>query len=138
VHFNPSVRATTGRLLQGVERIHLIEPLPYPDFIGLINRARLILTDSGGIQEEALSLGKPTLILRDTTERPEILRAGVARLVGAGGSRLVNEVIRLLDQPEEYDRMAQRCADFGDGHAAQRIADILLESGLAGGDQARR
>ncbi len=128
VHYNPQVRAIVARILAGVERIHMIEPLSYPDFIQLLKKSMLVLTDSGGIQEEALSLGKPTFILRDTTERPEILTAGVARLVGTDRERIFSEVSRIMSDPVAYTTMTRASSVFGDGRAAKRIVDILLKT----------
>lgn len=128
VHLNPNVRSVVHRILDGVERVHLIEPLDYVAFVHLMNRAYLILTDSGGIQEEAPSLGKPVLVLRKATERPEVLEAGAAKLVGTDPENIVQETLRLLEDEDEYQRMATVPNPFGDGHAAERIIRIILES----------
>lgn len=125
VHRNPNVRETAGRTLNGDERIHLVEPMEYLPFVHLMNRSYLILTDSGGIQEEAPSLGKPVLVLRETTERPEGIEAGTARLVGTSPERIVTETASLLDDPAHYRAMANAVNPYGDGHAAERIADVL-------------
>jgi UDP-N-acetylglucosamine 2-epimerase (non-hydrolysing) len=125
VHLNPNVRAPVGDLLTGHPRIHLLEPMRYEHFIHLMARAYLILTDSGGIQEEAPVLGKPILIMRETTERPEAIEAGTARLVGTNRHRIVAEAERLLRDGEIYSQMAHAGSPFGDGHAAERIANIL-------------
>lgn len=125
VHLNPHVQEPVKRILGGIERIHLIKPLDYVSFVQLMNRAYLILTDSGGIQEEAPSLGKPVLVMRKTTERPEALEAGTAKLVGTEPERIVEETLCLLRNPEEYQRMSSAKNPFGDGQAAQRIASIL-------------
>jgi len=126
VHLNPNVRVTVERLLGGVDRVHLIEPLDYVAFVRLMNRAYLILTDSGGIQEEAPSLGRPVLVMRETTERPEAIEAGTARLVGTDPDAIVHETLRLLEDQDAYARMADAPNPFGDGHAAERIVDALL------------
>ena len=125
VHYNPNVRAQVYKILNGVERVHLIEPLEYRSFIHLLDRAHLILTDSGGIQEEAPSLGKPVLVLRETTERPEGIEAGTARLVGTDVRNIVTAVATLLDDQEAYQAMACAVNPYGDGTAAVRIADAL-------------
>jgi UDP-N-acetylglucosamine 2-epimerase len=131
VHLNPNVREPVNRILAGHARIHLIEPLRYEQFVHLMARAYLILTDSGGIQEEAPFLGKPTLVMRETTERPEAIAAGTALLVGTGETSIVEWCERLLRNPSQYERMAQAGSPFGDGKASRRIVDILL--GKAGG-----
>jgi UDP-N-acetylglucosamine 2-epimerase (non-hydrolysing) len=125
VHLNPNVREPVYRMLGGVERVHLIEPLDYIPFVHLMKASYLILTDSGGIQEEAPSLGKPVLVLRNITERPEAVEAGAAKLVGTDPQRIVVETLRLLQDPSEYSKMANVPNPFGDGKAALRIADIL-------------
>ena len=126
VHLNPRVREPVGRILCGQPRIHLLEPLRYEQFAHLMGLAYLILTDSGGIQEEAPVLGKPTLIMRETTERPEAIEAGTARLVGTNRQRIVAEAERLLCDEDLYSTMAHVGNPFGDGQAAERIVDILL------------
>ena len=103
----------------------LIDPLDYVPFVDLMRRAYLLLTDSGGIQEEAPSLGKPVLVLRENTERPEAVTAGTARLVGTGKGRIVKEAEHLLDDPQAYQQMARRHNPYGDGKASERIADVL-------------
>jgi UDP-N-acetylglucosamine 2-epimerase len=128
VHLNPNVQKPVREILGGVERIHLIEPLAYPDFVHLMARSALVNTDSGGLQEEAPALGKPVLVMRRTTERPEAVAAGVAKLVGTETAAIVAAVETLLRDPAAYDAMANAVSPFGDGHAAQRIADILLGS----------
>ncbi len=125
VHCNPSVRQTVGCLLAEHPRIHLLEPLDYPSFIDLLSRSHLVLTDSGGIQEEAPTLGKPVLVLRRTTDRPETLQAGTARLVGSDPETIVAEASRLLDDAAHYQRMAERHDTFGDGRASERIVAAL-------------
>jgi UDP-N-acetylglucosamine 2-epimerase (non-hydrolysing) len=125
VHLNPNVREPVYRMLSGMERVHLIEPLDYISFVHLMKASYLILTDSGGIQEEAPSLGKPVLVLRNTTERPEAVEAGAAKLVGTDPQRIVAETLRLLQDPSGYSKMANVPNPFGDGKAALRIVDIL-------------
>jgi len=125
VHLNPNVRGPVRRLLGGVDRISLIEPLDYVRFVHLMNRAYLILTDSGGIQEEAPSLGKPVLVMRETTERPEAIEAGAAKLVGTKTECIVEETLRLLQNHDQYAKMANARNPFGDGQAARQIVDIL-------------
>jgi UDP-N-acetylglucosamine 2-epimerase (non-hydrolysing) len=126
VHPNPNVRATVEAHLKGVDRIRLIEPLGYIEFVALMSRAHVLLTDSGGIQEEAPSLGKPVLVMRDKTERPEAVEAGTARLVGTSVERIVSETAFLLDDREEYERRAKVHNPYGDGRASERIREILL------------
>ena len=126
VHPNPNVRKTANEVLAGVPRIHLIEPLDYRPFVQLMNKCYLILSDSGGVQEEAPTLGKPVLVLRKTTERPEAIEVGTAKLVGVDKQNIIDEVQRLLSDPKEYKRMTTRGNPYGDGRTAQRIVDILL------------
>jgi UDP-N-acetylglucosamine 2-epimerase (non-hydrolysing) len=125
VHPNPNVRAAVNRHLAGRPNITVLDPLDYVRFVDLMRRAYLLLTDSGGIQEEAPSLGKPVLVLREKTERPEAVSAGTARLVGTDERRIVEEAERLLDDPHAYQRMARRDNPYGDGKASERIADVL-------------
>ena len=127
VHLNPNVRQVVNADLGGTQSIHLIEPLPYPDLLRLLARSELILTDSGGIQEEAPSLHKPVLVLRETTERPEAIEAGAGMLVGTDTDRIVAEASRLLTDRTAYDRMINITNPFGDGHAAERIVQILAD-----------
>jgi len=126
VHLNPNVREPVYRILGETENIHLIEPLEYDRFAFLMNKAYLILTDSGGIQEEAPSLGKPVLVMREKTERPEAIEAGTARLVGTDSERIFTETQRLLDNADKYHKMARAVNPFGDGKAAERIVQVLL------------
>jgi UDP-N-acetylglucosamine 2-epimerase (non-hydrolysing) len=121
VHLNPNVQEPVHRILGDCPRVHLIAPLDYIAFIHLMQRCHLILTDSGGIQEEAPSLGKPVLLMRDTTERPEGVAAGAVRLVGTDVNSIVSETLQLLNQPAHYAAMAQAGNPYGDGQAAQRI-----------------
>ncbi len=124
VHPNPNVRGVMEKALAGYDNIALIDPLDYPNFVNLLNIADIMLTDSGGVQEEAPALGKPVLVMRETTERPEGVEAGTARLVGTDCGRIVGEVTRLLDDAAAYRAMAQAVNPYGDGKAAQRIAAL--------------
>ena len=128
VHLNPQVRAVMKAELAGLDNVALLEPLDYPQFARLLDISHLMLTDSGGVQEEAPALGKPVLVMRETTERPEGIAAGTARLVGTDADRIVRETNRLLDDPAAYAAMAQAHNPFGDGRAAERIADLLAAS----------
>ncbi|HUT24816.1 MAG TPA: UDP-N-acetylglucosamine 2-epimerase (non-hydrolyzing) [Sumerlaeia bacterium] len=125
VHLNPNVRGPVSEMLGALSNVHLIEPLEYLPFIALMERSVLILSDSGGIQEEAPSLGRPVLVMRDTTERPEAVEAGVAKLVGCDERRIVEETARLLTDPNAYAAMTQTENPFGDGTAARQIVDVL-------------
>lgn len=125
VHLNPQVQEPARRILGGHDRIHLLPPADYAAFAHLMARATLIITDSGGIQEEAPTLGKPTLVMRRETERPEAIEAGTARLVGTDPARIVGEAERLLRDPDAYAAMARVANPFGDGHAAARIVDVI-------------
>ncbi len=127
VHRNPNVSGPAHALLAGHPGVRLIDPLPYVPFVDLMLRSHLIITDSGGIQEEAPSLGKPVLVMREKTERPEAVEAGTVRLVGTDEERIVAEANRLLDDEVEYERMARTHNPYGDGHACDRIAETLLE-----------
>lgn len=138
VHLNPKVQQVARATLAGCPGVHLIAPQDYLPFVYLMRRAYLIVTDSGGIQEEAPGLGKPVLVTRDTTERPEAIEAGTARLVGASGERLRAALTELLDTPRAYAAMAQARHAFGDGQAARRIARRLLQSGGTGEKSADR
>jgi UDP-N-acetylglucosamine 2-epimerase (non-hydrolysing) len=126
VHLNPNVRETVYSILSNHKRIHLIPPLDYKDLCFFMDHSYLILTDSGGIQEEAPSLGKPVLVMRDTTERPEAVEAGVAKIVGTDPETIINATQTLLMNKIEYQKMAKQSNPFGDGKAADRIAKILL------------
>lgn len=126
VHLNPNVRGPVFSRLGGTEAIRLIEPLDYPDFVALMTRSDLILTDSGGIQEEAPALRKPVLVMRDTSERPEAIEAGVARLVGTDPAEIEAGVAELLDDPRRYAAMANGATPYGDGRASARIVADLL------------
>jgi UDP-N-acetylglucosamine 2-epimerase (non-hydrolysing) len=128
VHLNPNVREPVNRLLSGVPNVHLIEPLDYLPFVYLMNRAHIILTDSGGIQEEGPSLGKPVLVMRDTTERPEAVAAGTVKLVGTHSDRITHNLHELLTDQTAYERMSFAHNPYGDGQACQRILDTLASS----------
>lgn len=125
IHMNPVVRETADSILGGDDRIHIIEPLEVLDFHNFLSRSYLILTDSGGIQEEAPSLGKPVLVLRDTTERPEGIEAGTLRLVGTEEEAIYRNFKELLENEEEYEKMSKASNPYGDGFASERIANIL-------------
>jgi len=125
VHLNPNVQKPVNQLLAGLDNIHLIPPQGYRAFVALMANATLILTDSGGVQEEAPSLGKPVLVMRDTTERPEGVEAGTVKLVGADADAIVSEASRLLLDQNAYDAMANAKNPYGDGHAADRIVAAL-------------
>ena len=126
VHRNPKVREIVREELGGLERVHLIDPLDYEPFANLMARVDIVLTDSGGIQEEAPSLGKPVLVLRDTTERPEAVAAGTVRLIGTDEQRVYEETMRLLTEPTAYTHMAEAVNPYGDGEASRRIIEAIL------------
>jgi UDP-N-acetylglucosamine 2-epimerase (non-hydrolysing) len=126
VHPNPNVREPVHRALAGLKNVLLIEPLSYVPFVDLMRRAHILLTDSGGIQEEGPSLGKPILVMREKTERPEAVEAGTVRLVGTDEDRIVGQAELLLDDREEYERVARVHNPYGDGHASPRISDAIL------------
>jgi len=128
VHLNPSVREPVFRLLDGLDNVHLIEPLSYLPFVALMNRSTVILTDSGGVQEEAPSLGKPVLVMREVTERPEAVEAGTVRLVGTNIKTIVDSVTQLLTDSNAYAAMAQSINPYGDGKACGRIASAIAEN----------
>lgn len=125
IHMNPVVRQTAEDILGGMDRLHIIEPLDVLDFHNFLNHSYLVLTDSGGIQEEAPSLGKPVLVMRDTTERPEGIAAGTLKLVGTEEETIYRYFKQLLEDPETYARMSTSSNPYGDGFASKRIADIL-------------
>lgn len=127
VHLNPNVKGPVERLLDNAANIKLIAPQDYLPFVHLMRRAHIILTDSGGVQEEAPSLGKPVLVMRDTTERPEAVDAGTVKLVGTDTGLIIAEATRLLDDTSAYDAMARAHNPYGDGKAAERICDIILD-----------
>lgn len=128
VHLNPNVQEPVNRLLKDVDNIFLIKPQDYLPFVYLMSRAYLILTDSGGVQEEAPSLGKPVLVMRDTTERPEAVEAGTVKLVGTDYDAIVNEASLLLSDNQAYEKMSFAHNPYGDGTACQRIAEIILKN----------
>ena len=127
VHPNPNVVAVMDRMLGAYENVARIDPLDYPHFIRALGMAHLVLTDSGGVQEEAPALGKPVLVMRDTTERPEGVTAGTARLVGADSDRIVSGIFTLLDDSQAYQAMARAHNPFGDGHASARIVRVVAD-----------
>ena len=125
IHKNPLVRQVANEIFKDDDKIKLIEPLDVVDFHNMMNKAYMILTDSGGVQEEAPSLGKPVLVLRNTTERPEALSAGTVKLVGTNYDKIVNEVCTLLDNEMEYEKMSKAVNPYGDGLACSRIVNYL-------------
>jgi len=127
VHLNPKVQEPVRRILADVENVLLIDPLAYQDFIWMMNRAKLIITDSGGVQEEAPSLGKPVLVMRDTTERPEALEAGTVVLVGTDKSLIVKEALDLLNNPTRYETMSRLHNPYGDGKSSERIVEFIAK-----------
>lgn len=127
IHMNPKVREVANEIFSDCDRIRLIEPLEVFDFHNFQNKSYIILSDSGGIQEEAPSLGKPVLVLRDTTERPEGIEAGTLKLVGTDEETIYKETKKLLTDKEEYDRMSKASNPYGDGHTSERIADAIIE-----------
>lgn len=127
IHMNPKIREIASNVIGDNERIKIIEPLEVIDFHNFINRSYLILTDSGGIQEEAPSLGKPVLVLRDTTERPEGIEAGTLKLVGTEEETIYRETTKLLKEQEEYNKMSKAVNPYGDGTASRQIVDIIIE-----------
>jgi len=127
VHLNPNVQKPVKEILSDLDNIHLIEPLQYEEFIFLMDKSYMIITDSGGVQEEAPSLGKPVLVMRDTTERPEAVKAGTVKLVGADKDKIIKETQNLLDDKISYEKMSKAHNPYGDGKAAKRIVDFLKE-----------
>ncbi|WP_333804605.1 non-hydrolyzing UDP-N-acetylglucosamine 2-epimerase [Sulfurospirillum sp.] len=125
VHLNPNVRQPVQDILAGIANIYLIEPLQYESFVYMMNKSYLIITDSGGVQEEAPSLGKPVLVMRDTTERPEAVKAGTVKLVGTNIDMIVNEAQKLLDNEQEYEKMSKAHNPYGDGQACKKIVDFI-------------
>jgi UDP-N-acetylglucosamine 2-epimerase (non-hydrolysing) len=128
VHLNPNVQQPVNAMLTGRGNVHLIAPLDYEPFVYLLKHSHIVLTDSGGIQEEAPSLGKPVLVMRDVTERPEAIEAGTVRLVGADCDRIVSNVVELLDNEDSYAVMARAHNPYGDGKACERIISVLRKS----------
>lgn len=137
VHLNPNVREPVHRLLDGHSNVHLIAPLDYLPFVYLMRRSHLVLTDSGGVQEEAPSLGKPVLVMRDVTERPEAVAAGTVELVGTNADRITAAVARLLDDPARHGQFARRSNPYGDGQACRRIAAALAGRAVEAFEPAR-
>ncbi len=127
VHLNPNVRKPVNKVLSKIENIKLVEPFQYEEFVYLMSKSYLILTDSGGIQEEAPSLGKPVLVMRDTTERPEAVKAGTVKLVGSSQDNIVKEVQILLDDLNQYHAMSKACNPYGDGFSSKKIVNKLKE-----------
>ena len=127
IHMNPKVRKAAHEELDGFDRLHIIDPLEVLDFHNFMARSYLILTDSGGIQEECPSYGKPVLVMRDTTERPEGIEAGTLKLVGTNENVIYKNFKLLLENEDEYNKMSHASNPYGDGHACERIADILEE-----------
>ncbi len=125
VHLNPNVRKPVLKILRKIPNIHLKEPLDYPSFVWLMNKSYIILTDSGGVQEEAPSLGKPVLVMRDITERTEGIEAGTAKIVGTDKEKIIRETLELLNDKSVYDKMAKTVNPYGDGNASKRIIDII-------------
>jgi UDP-N-acetylglucosamine 2-epimerase (non-hydrolysing) len=132
VHLNPRVQEPVRRVLDGCGNVHLVEPQEYLPFVYLLMRAHIVITDSGGVQEEAPSLGKPVLVMRDTTERPEAVEAGTVMLVGTDEERIVTEADTLLDDPSAYRRMSAAHNPYGDGHAAGRIVQAIEVPAMSG------
>jgi UDP-N-acetylglucosamine 2-epimerase (non-hydrolysing) len=131
VHLNPKVQEPVNRILGNHPRIHLVDPLSYEPFVWLLNQSDIVLTDSGGVQEEAPSFGKPVLVMRDTTERPEGVEAGNAKLVGTCQETIETELIRLLTNPAAYAEMADAQNPYGDGTASRQIADVLASQAVS-------
>ena len=129
VHLNPNIQHPVQDILSGTEGIHLLEPIDYEPFVFLMNYSYMVLTDSGGIQEEAPSLGKPVLVMRDTTERPEGIEAGTVKLVGTGTDEIVTPALQLLGDQTLYEQMSKAVNPYGDGRAAKRIVDVLASVG---------
>jgi UDP-N-acetylglucosamine 2-epimerase (non-hydrolysing) len=127
VHLNPNVRSPVNRLLSNIDNIYLIEPLDYFQFVKLMDKSYIILTDSGGIQEEAPSLGKPVVVMRDTTERPESIEAGTVTLVGSNKEKIIHAVDKLLTDKNSYNKMAKAHNPYGDGYASNRIRKYIKE-----------
>lgn len=131
VHLNPKVQKAANEILTGIGNVHLIAPQPYRDFVWLMAQSTLIVTDSGGVQEEAPGLGKPVLVTRDTTERPEAVEAGIVELIGTDGEKLLQRASALLDEPAQYERMSRAINPYGDGLAAGRIVRSLINASVS-------
>jgi UDP-N-acetylglucosamine 2-epimerase (non-hydrolysing) len=127
VHLNPMVQEPVKRYLLELSNVVLIDPLSYPDFIWLMNRSKIIITDSGGVQEEAPSLGKPVLVMRENTERPEAVNAGTVILVGTDKNKIVDETLKLLNNQKHFNNMSELINPYGDGHACEKIVKYILE-----------
>ena len=127
VHLNPKVQEPVKRHLKGLSNVMLIDPLSYPDFIWLMDRSKIIITDSGGVQEEAPSLGKPVLVMRGNTERPEAVDAGTVLLVGTDTNKIINETLELFNNKDYYNRMSQLINPYGDGKASEKIVKYILD-----------
>ncbi|GAX86850.1 UDP-N-acetylglucosamine 2-epimerase (non-hydrolysing) [Lebetimonas natsushimae] len=128
VHLNPNVQKPVKEILSNIKNVYLIKPLNYPEFVYLMKKSYFIITDSGGIQEEAPSLGKPVLVMRDTTERPEAVKAGTVKLVETDKEKIVREAQKLIDDKKEYEKMSKAHNPYGDGKASERIKEFLLET----------
>ena len=128
VHLNPNVQKPVKELLSDIDNVYLIEPLQYEQFIYLMDKSYFIITDSGGVQEEAPSLGKPVLVMRDTTERPEALEAGTVKLVGTNTKKIIDEAMDLINNQDSYNTMSKAHNPYGDGHACEKIVEFLKES----------
>ena len=126
LHLNPNVRNTVKPILEGLDRVKLIEPLDYVPFCNLMKQSHIILTDSGGVQEEAPTLGVPVLVLRDETERPEAIEYGGVKLVGTDKQKIISTVQELLDNKNEYEKMSKAVNPYGDGKACEYIQEIIL------------
>ena len=128
VHLNPNIQKPVKEILSNIDNIYLIKPLQYEQFIYMMSKSYLIITDSGGVQEEAPSLGKPVLVMRDTTERPEVLEAGTVKLVGTDKEKIISETQKLVDDKLEYEKMSKSHNPYGDGKACGKIVDFLKEN----------
>ncbi len=128
VHLNPNVQKPVKELLSGIDNVYLIEPLQYEQFIYMMDRSYFIITDSGGVQEEAPSLGKPVLVMRDTTERPEALDAGTVKLVGTNTALIIKEAQLLINDKEAYERMSRASNPYGDGHACEKVIEFIIRN----------
>ena len=126
IHMNPQIREIANKIFEGCNKVKLIEPLEVFDFHNFQNKSYIILTDSGGIQEEAPALGKPVLVLRETTERTEGIEAGTLKLVGTDEEKIYNETKKLLTDSKEYEKMSHASNPYGDGHASKRIVDAII------------
>ena len=127
VHLNPNVQKPVYEILGNISNIQLISPLSYPAFVWLMNKSYLIITDSGGVQEEAPSLGKPVLVMRDATERPEVVDAGTVILVGTDAQKIIKETLSLFSDTEKYKKMSELNNPYGDGNACKRIVEFILK-----------